>query len=205
MKKTPSREDERKLHQKVIQRNDPADCPDVFSMFMKESRIRALMRDTTCDEATAHDAMTDVLLEYIGNPRRYDPSRASLTNYLNGAFKHRVTDMLRREAKRARVEEKGAAIVELRSRPPNEVMEVRMEANRAMDRIEKAGLLDDPRDKTALLLILTGEGSTEVLARALELPPSSDEEQRKVVKRNRDRLMKMLKRSAKEEDPDDES
>ncbi|WP_162159637.1 RNA polymerase sigma factor [Cystobacter fuscus] len=155
--------------------------------------------DLKCDEETAYDAVIDVLYAYVEAPGRYDPDRARLVTYLTKAAKHRVQDRLKSGASRAQREENFASVVELGQSAPKDILENFVEASRAVERLEKR--LSE-RDLAVVRLILSGESSTEALARALGLNPSSQEEMRREVKRHRDRLMKILERLGKE-DPDD--
>ncbi|WP_157758937.1 RNA polymerase sigma factor [Cystobacter fuscus] len=172
---------------------------DLLKAFARQ--IEGFVRhDLKCDEDIAYDAVIDVLYAYVATPGRYDPDRkVRLVTYLTKAAKYRVRDRLKSGVSRALREENFASVVELEQPAPKDILENFVEASRAVDRLEKR--LSET-DLAALRLIVSGEGSTEVLARALGLDPSSQEEMRREVKRHRDRLMKTLERLGKE-DPDD--
>ncbi|WP_157823981.1 RNA polymerase sigma factor [Melittangium boletus] len=192
--------DERQLHDRALQK-DPAILVDLLLAFAE--RIEGFLTSgLKCDKETAHDALIDVLFAYATTPERYDPRQGRLVTYLTQAAKYRVRDRLRSRASEAQREENFASVVELWQPSPKEDLENYVEASRAVDRLIEKGLLKDERDVAALRLILSGESSTETLARALGLDTSCLERMRQEVKRHRDRLMKILERFGKE-DPDD--
>lgn len=190
--------DERELHARALQK-DPLVLIDLLKAVAKQ--IEGFVRhDLKCEQDVAYDAVIDVLYAYVATPGRYDPDRGvRLVTYLTKAAKHRVQDRLKSGDSRTRREENFASSVELGRTPSKDILENFVEASRAVERLKKR--LSE-RDLAVVLLIASGERSTEVLARALGLDPSSPEEMRREVKRHRDRLMKTLERFGKE-DPDD--
>lgn len=193
-------DEERVLHERAL-RKDPVVLIDLLKFFVK--RIEGFVRhDLSCDQETAYDAVIDVLFTYVKAPERYDPDRALLVTYLTKAAKYRVRDQLKSRESRTHREQNYASDVELHEVSPKDILENYVEASRVLDRLIERKILKNEREVAFLRLILSGEGSTEVLARVLELETSSQEELRREVKRHRDRLMKMLERFGKE-DPDD--
>jgi len=195
----PSPEDERALHERVIQ-HDPVASNDVFMTYM-DRIVKILMQRLGCDEDAAHDSTVEVIFTYIHKPARYDPGKGRLFSYLMQAARHRVVDKRRSADARVRREQ---GFVELPVRAPKEEMEDLVEARLVMRRLVERGHLKNERDWDALGLILSGERSTEVLAVALGLTSLPREELKRAVKRHRDRLMKLLERFGKE-DSDGES
>ncbi|WP_395838257.1 RNA polymerase sigma factor [Cystobacter fuscus] len=189
--------DERELHARALQK-DPLILVDLLKAVAKQ--IEGFVRhDLKCDEETAYDAVIDVLYAYVEAPSQYDPNKGRLVTYLTKAAKHRVRDLLKSGDSRTRREGNYASSVELWQTPSKDILENFVEASRAVERLKKR--LSE-RDLAVLRLILSGESSTEVLARALGLDPSSPEEMRREVKRHRDRLMKVLERLGKEDSDD---
>lgn len=195
-------EDERALHERVLQR-DPVAPTDVFMTYM-DRIVRILMRRLGCDEDAAHDSTVEVIFTYIHKPARYDPGKGRLFSYLMQAARHRVVDKRRSSDARIRREQSSGRGVEDQPWAPKEILENFVEARLAMKRLVERGYLKNERDGDALLLILSGERSTERLAESLGLSSLPREEQRRAVKRHRDRLMKVLERFGKE-DSDGES
>ncbi len=196
----PSRVDELKLHERVLQ-GDPVVPVDVFRTFMPPI-LKVLESEMSCNREDAHDSAIDAVLSYLRTPERYDPQRARLSTYLTQAAKKRAMDRRRSSDARTRREQDFAGVFEVQARPPKEVLEKSVEASLAAQRLDSLGL--DEREREVLRLVLQGERSTRKLATVLGLDLLPEDEQRREVKRHRDRLMKMLERLGKE-DPDDES
>jgi RNA polymerase sigma-70 factor (ECF subfamily) len=168
---------------------------DVYQTFM-DRIVEVLMRKHGCDEDIAHDSATDAILSYTRRPERYDPGRRPLFFYLMQAAWHRAVDRLRSANARTQRELDFGWGVEQGSRAPNEEMEASVRARQLVDLLEKGEYLSE-RDRVALRLFLSGQGSTEEMAKALALPPMPTAELRREVKRHRDRLMKLLERFGK--------
>lgn len=201
--RNPPSEEERALHERAVQR-DPVVSADIFLTFM--DRIAAiLMRRLRCDEDTARDSTMKVLYDYIERPERYDPGKGDLFPYLMQAARYRVLDQRRSEHAEAQRIREFVSAVEQGSRTPKEQLEDRVEAGLTMRKLLECGYLKDERDQKTLLLILQGVRSTEELAKALGLPAMPTEELRRMVKRHRDRLMKLLERFGKEDSDDEQS
>ncbi|MFY0581211.1 NACHT domain-containing protein [Cystobacter fuscus] len=197
LQKGPRVDDEKALHGRALQR-DPSVMAELFRSFANQ--IEGFLRhDLMCDAETAYDAVIDVFFAYLAEPERYEPEKARLITYLTRAAKYRVQDQLKSGASRSQREENFASVVELGQPSPKDILENFVEASRAVDRLAKR--LNES-DLATLRLIVSGEGSTEKLAQALELDISSPEEMRQNVKRHRDRLMKILERLG-QEDRDD--
>jgi RNA polymerase sigma-70 factor (ECF subfamily) len=206
MRIPPRREpplDELELHQLALQKNRFA-LLELLTAFT-DRIVGFLVADLKCARQTAEDVVVDVICDYVEEPSRYDPHKARLITYLTRAAKYRLWDQRRSEIASARRDQEfGHVVVEFWQRPPKEVMEDSVEANRVVDRLIQRGLLKDEKDVAALRLILSGERSTEKLAEVLGLSALPQEQMRREVKRHRDRLMKILERFGKE-DPDDPS
>ncbi|MBZ4414708.1 sigma-70 family RNA polymerase sigma factor [Myxococcus sp. XM-1-1-1] len=196
----PTPTEEQELHERVL-KDESLAHKEVFEVFVDPITAR-LCRNPIYSKEQAWDAVIDVIYDYLDHPERFVPQRGRLSTYLAAAAKKNLTDRYRsREASNRRDQEFGA-VFELRARAPKESLEVTVEARLAVRRIENEGVPE--RDQVLIGLILQGERSTRVLAQAIGLPPMSDEDRKREVKRNRDRVMKRLERFGKE-DRDDES
>jgi len=129
-------------------------------------------------------------------------ARARLSTYLTQAAKKKAMDRRRSTEARTRREVEFAGVFELQARTPKEVLEVSVEARLAVERLDSSRL--NARERDFLRLVLQGERSTRSLAEVLGLASLPEDALRREVKRNRDRLMKVLERLGREE-PDDES
>lgn len=199
----PSPEEEMVLHQRLLE-HDPLAYGDVFSMYME--RLAKKLEGAGYDVDVARDAAIDAVLAYRSNPERYDSRKVHPFTYIMGVAKHKAMD--RGRSVRARTQrEKKQGDVELLRRTPNEQMEdmeTSARVRQLVERLEREEILDG-RDQAILRLFLTGEGSTEEVAKALGLSPTSKEDQKLAAKQHRDRLMKRLARFGKKEDSDDDS
>jgi RNA polymerase sigma-70 factor, ECF subfamily len=199
--RNPSPEAEMVLHQRLLE-GDPVAYGDVFHMYM--DRLAKKLEAIGYDVDVARDAAIDAVVAYRKEPDRYDPRKVHPFTYIMGVAKHKAADRWRSAEARTRREKKQGD-VELLLRSPNDPMErieTYVRVRQLVESLQEGEVLSE-RDQALLRLILTGESSTEELAKALRLPPMSKEDRQLEVKRHRDRLMKLLERFGKE-DPDDD-
>lgn len=200
--RNPSQEEEMVLHQRLLE-HDPVAYFDVFPMYME--RLAKKLERLGYDVDVARDAAIDAVLAYRKRPEGYDPRKVHLFTYVMGVARHKAVDRWRSVQARAQREKKQGD-VELLLRTPNdqlERIETYVKVRQLVDLLEKGGILNE-RDHAILRLFLMGEGSTEEIAKAVQLPPMSKEDRQLEVKRLRDRLMKKLERMFQKEDPDDD-
>ncbi|MDC0713603.1 sigma-70 family RNA polymerase sigma factor [Stigmatella sp. ncwal1] len=190
------RVDEAGLHERVLQ-GDPVAPVDVFQTYM-EQILKILIQERGCDLDVAHDSAIDAVMSYLGEPGRYDPKKGRLSTYLIQVAKNRASDRHRAATAQARRDQDYAKVFTLQQKPPKEAMEDAVEARRLLHIVQK--LLKREKDKITLEHYLQDERSTEVLAEALGLKNLTPEEQKREVKRHKDRLMKFLERFGKDED-----
>lgn len=178
------------LHSRVLA-EDPVASADAFQL-MVEPLAAILQRNLGCTPDEAYDSAVDALFAYLSSPAEFDPGRARLCTFLADIARKRAIDRLRARGSRQKREEDFGGVVELRPSAPNEQMETRAEVAKLWSKVEEA--LPADADRQALRLILDGERSTEALAEALGLPSMAPADQRREVKRHRDRLLKALER-----------
>jgi RNA polymerase sigma-70 factor (ECF subfamily) len=176
-------------------RRDPVASADAFKAFM-EPLIWMLGKDLGCKGDEAYDSAIDALLTYLRNPERYDHNKGRLLSFLSLVAKRAALDRRRSATKRQIREKNFSAVVELRAAASEDGLLARVEAAQMAAQVET--IVDDPKDRKALELILMGERDTERLAEALGISDLPAEERRNEVKRHRDRLMATLKRMGKE-------
>ncbi|MFY2559135.1 RNA polymerase sigma factor [Corallococcus terminator] len=191
----PSQAEEQALHERVLRR-EPLVSEDVFRVFM-DPIIRALCKKRSELYEEARDATIDVIYTYLDNPEQYVARKSRLSTYLTRAARMNALDQYRRHEARQRRERKFGEVFVLRTPAPKDTMEIIVETRIVLEQVEQA-LLEE-KDRIFLGLVLQGERSTLVLAEAMNLPPLSEIERRREVKRNRDRLMKLLGRLGKED------
>ncbi|MCY1041213.1 hypothetical protein OV208_07770 [Corallococcus sp. bb12-1] len=196
----PSREEERALHDRVLNRM-PVANKEVFDLFVP-FMLKTLSLEMRCDQEEARECTFRAISDYLDQPESYDRDQSLLRSFLTLAARRNVLDSRRSEQKRIVREQKFADVVELRTRPPNEVMETAVETALALKRLERRNM--KPSDLGLLELVLQGESSTLALARPLGLEGLPAPERMRVVKQNRDRVLRQLRRLG-EEDSHDES
>ncbi len=189
----PSSTDELALHERVLAK-DPVAPVDLFHGFV-DPIVAILQHDLPCSDDEAYDGAIDALMAYIEEPSRYDKNRGRLVTYLIDIAKKRTIDRLRTRRARERREDKHATIVELCAADTKEAMEIQIQAQEIWRKIEQD--VPTEQDRRALKLILNGERSSEALAEVLQLKPLPPAKRRREVKRNRDRLLQVLKRIGK--------
>lgn len=151
-----------------------------------------LKRELGCSDDAAHDHAFDAVFDYIARPESFDPTRARLRSYLVASAKHKAIDRLRSEQSSAR---RGKEF-------DRHYRNSRISSERRMELVAQARelwqlvcqRLSDPRDQNFLTAILEGESNSEILAKILGGGDLPAEELQLYVKRNRDRIFKVLER-----------
>ena len=185
----PSPAEELALHEQVTT-GDPIAPVALYERFM-DPATTALRRDLRCSEDEAYDSAIDAILIYLESPSLYDRNKGRLSTYLVAIAKRKAIDRIRSRTAERKREAAYAEIVELRATDPNDEMGVGIEAREIWQIVEQQ--IPSAGDRNALKLILAGERSTELLANALGMTGSTEDMQAE-VKRNRDRLLKILER-----------
>jgi RNA polymerase sigma-70 factor, ECF subfamily len=154
--------------------------------------VNTLQRDVSCTEDEAYDSAIDAMLAYLEEPARYDRDKGRLSSYLMDIAKKRAIDRLRSRTASERRDDAYAEVVELRNANPKDKMEAAIQRRELWQKVEEA--VPNERDREVLKLILSGERSTTAFAQALDLTALSPLDQRREVKKHRDRLLKVLER-----------
>jgi DNA-directed RNA polymerase specialized sigma24 family protein len=159
-------------------------------------------RLSACHPRAADDLITtaadDALVDFLHHPEKFDPARSSLLGYLGMIAECDLKNARRAEG---RHHPDPRISVELDDLAGNDSSDE--EVSRFEDFPDLVAVRDDlpPEERAFLDLMRQGEHCTEALAAVLgsgHLPP---EEQRTLVKRVRDRIIKRLQRAAGEEGP----
>jgi len=187
------------LHQRLIT-GDRTASEELAARLLEPLCSRVRRDYPRVDEQIIADGVIDAVLEYCAHPERATVTSSSdLPGLLATAAWRNVANALRGERRRVRREERfgrdvagphvehGAALGKLIGE------EERTERERRIQRLME--LCPDDADRTVLRLRLAGERRTDAFACALgieHLPPA---EQRRAVKRAKDRIDKMIRRS----------
>jgi DNA-directed RNA polymerase specialized sigma24 family protein len=165
------------------------------------SRYRIAQRT---DEQLAADAVVDAFIDYVERPASFDPRKLSLPAFLRLAAHRNLLNLRQKPA----VQKKYEKAVELASPDRNEDWEEELierdERHALLARIpggslaEKvAAILPDLTDQSLCMLMLEGERETAVYADLLGLS-GEPEQLRREVKKQKDRITKVLQRYRKD-------
>jgi RNA polymerase sigma-70 factor (ECF subfamily) len=181
----------RAIHQRLLS-GDPtatAELAETVGSVVFEKLQRKYPRQ---DPEMVRDAAWDAVRGYMGQPAKFDPSKRGLVGYLVMAAER---DLLNALAKARRRRENLVDLVELvdvGGKKGQEQIEARMDADRIRPELER--LFTDRADRAALEMMLEGERSTAAFVEVLGLGDLRPEDQRREVKRCKDRVKKALER-----------
>ncbi len=199
---SPSRDDDRALHGRLLAEDPPASS-DLVSVYLAPLKRWLVDRFPAADAHLLEDAATDLLLGLAEAPRQYDPDRLGLSAYLRMAARGDVENALRSEQRRA-ARNAPLDVVELRQQAGNTQIEgppdpaVVVVAGPGIDPETMAlirGSFDD-REWEMVQLMADGERRYDPFAEILGIGHLSRPERERVVKRAKDRLKKRLERLA---------
>jgi DNA-directed RNA polymerase specialized sigma24 family protein len=183
-----------KLHERILA-GDPSASSELFSAIHRPlvGVLLKLYRGGGLGPEDASDVATDAVIEYLRQPQKFSPERASLYSYLAMFAKGDGLNLLQ---SRRRVREGTKRFVEL-SKGSRNMEGADIDINLDADAIIKrygAGLVDDMYDFEVLRLMLLGEKDTEIYASAIGLGTAERVEKIAAVKLRRDKLEKRLSR-----------
>ena len=200
MRDTEREEYVRQLHSRLLQQ-DPVAPSEFAETFLNElvRRLRA-KASSGYDETLLLDAASDALLDYVKHPSKFDPSKSAILTYLTMAAYGDLLNMIAKEQRRQR-REVPLQVVEETLSDGNNTIELE---NRVLDGItgtERDELLrrvaetfPDESDRKLLNLMMDGERKTVEYSNILGIQTLALDEQRKIVKRHKDRITKRLQR-----------
>lgn len=152
----------------------------------------------TTDVHLVSDGVTDALLDYCARPRIFDQARGVPLNcYLATAAWRNIANILRGETRRKTREAKAVEmadqnVVELYLPTGNLLQNAVLGTTQGHD--ELARLLPDPTDQQVFKLKSLGERRTEAFAKAMGIAHLPIEQQRREVKKTKDRIDKIMER-----------
>jgi RNA polymerase sigma factor (sigma-70 family) len=190
----------RQLHVRLLQL-DPL-APAEFAEAFLEELVRRLRAKTGSgyEEILLQDAATDALLDYVQHPSKFNPQKSALFTYLTMAAYRDLLNMITKEQRRRRREVPLQNVEETLSEG-NNIIEVEEQVLDSMTAAERTELLrrvaeefPNKRDSELLDLMMNGERRTAVYSNVLGIQNLTLSEQRKIVKRHKDRITKRLQR-----------
>lgn len=185
----------RAIHERLLAADPtaPAELAEVILGPLKQALVARNPR--IGDQTLLDDAVADALIDYIKKPERFDPDKAGLFGYLEMAAQADLKNALAKRRRR-RTWETPLDEVEV------DTLRGKKEANGTdiVDALEAERirrLLDehftDPKDRQMVDLIIDKERSTQAFAAILGIEGLPVDEQRRQVKRHKDRIKKRLK------------
>jgi RNA polymerase sigma-70 factor (ECF subfamily) len=198
---TEKEEYARQLHARLIQL-DPLAPAEFAEAFLGELYRRLKARAASnSDETLLRDATTDALLDYIQHPAKYNPKKSALLTYLTMAAYRDLLNMFAKEKRRRRRELPLDVVEEIPDDGNNKMEEY---GNRVLDSLTTAerskilsqveAIFPGKQERELLDLIIHGERKTDKYSEILGIQNLSPDEQRKIVKRHKDRITKRLQR-----------
>ena len=201
-----TREQAADLHRRLLagEPDAPADLVDALLLPLIRSTRSRFPR--LSDPTLVDSLVIDALLAYVKEPGRYDPGRSSLWSYLTLVVHRDLLNALESERRRA-AHETPLEDVELRladrkiSVPIEEWVMRRLAPEGLPDRVDldevKAEVdqaFREPGERALLQLYLDGVFRTEEFARVMGILHLPEAEQRRQVKRAKDRIAVRLRR-----------
>jgi len=185
------------LHQRLVE-GDRTASEEICNLLLMSLIKEVKKKYPRTDEHIISDGSVDAILEYCEKPQTFDATLGiPLERFLKLAATRNVQNFIRGEERRKAREEKYGkrtleTSVELDVAAGNIITEEILARMQEMKAI--LNILDDPLDKKIKELSLQGERRTEVFAEILGITHLSKEQQKREVKRAKDRIDKKIRR-----------
>ncbi len=183
------------IHSRLLAGDPTAPAELLEEVFLPLKRAVEARNRSVHDEHFVDDAVTEALLNYIKKPDMFDPDKASLLGYLKmaaqGDLKNALAKDRRWQTRRTSLEavEVGSWGGKEEAKQPDIV--TTLEGKRIHLLIVEH--FADPTDLEMAELIIAKERSTQVFAELLGIQSLPVPEQRREVKRHKDRIKKRLR------------
>jgi RNA polymerase sigma-70 factor (ECF subfamily) len=188
------RETQDRLHADVC-RGDPVASSRVFEVLL-DPLIEALRRQwpDRRELERVRDGAIDSIMNYLGAPEKYDPSKRSLLGFLQmdaaGDLSNSYQRLKRERENRVDSDVELADL--LRNSSTDEYPSDREPVYMSLAKVREA--LPHDEDRRAVLLLIEGERSTDAFAKVWGLEELSPDDRFAEVKRNKDRIKARLRR-----------
>ena len=183
----------RRIHERLLA-EDPTATAELAETVGNAVFQKLQMKNPRQDPDLVRDAAWDAIRGYLARPATFDPSRRGLMGFLVMAAEGDLRNALAK-ARRRRQREELVDPVELALFGGNQgqkELEARMDVERVLPELDR--LLPDQADREAVDLIVEGERSMQAFVEVWGLGKLSAAEQRRAVKRGKDRVKKTLAR-----------
>ena len=184
---------------------DPVASADLAESFLDPLGTWLIRTNRNIDSHLCEQAAEDAILALIKNPHSYQPNRSTLDGYLRMSARGDLLNLLDRE-KGHQSRLRPLDLVELSADVRNHVweetdpaviVELAEEAHQRVDNLQQvaaaAGLTQ--ADARILTLMQQGERKTMKFSRVLGIADLPQDQQRRAVKRAKDRVKQRLKRA----------
>lgn len=191
------------LHQQLLSGASLAATSQIAELFLPPllKRLRRMFRNIQ-DQDLVDEAVEDAFQNYFAHPQQFDPARANLATYLQLRAK---TYLLNSLAQQKSHQER--FVVEVDASEPvytigtpgeSSVEDLLIEHETQAAIVERLlGIVTDPVDFKFVMLMIEGVRETGAYAEILCVASLPLEEQVQIVKRNKDRLKKLVQRKYK--------
>jgi RNA polymerase sigma-70 factor (ECF subfamily) len=189
---------QKEIHNRLLE-NDPTASAELVEGTLETLIDRLQSKFPSTESELILDAVTDALMSYIKKPSQFDPEKRSLVGYLSMSARGDLLNAFEK-IRRRNIREIPLEDVELNPLNGN-IIAKSNNLIQSLDakKISKAikDLFSNPIDQKLADLIIDGERSTEAFAKVLGIESVSIKEQRREVKRHKDRIKKRLSRYGK--------
>lgn len=196
---------ERQIHSRLLAR-DPTASEELLRKYLplvqQHVRGRAFNHGIR-DRDLINDATVDAVFGYIRNPEKFNSQKSRLLGYLKLAAERDLMNEVQKDRRRRRGEELHDAVelsILARNKPSDVERIRRIEETATIWRIQKEREVSEDtkapsdRDQALLRLMAEGERCTSEFAAVLGIEELPISEQRRVVKRHKDRLKAQISR-----------
>jgi hypothetical protein len=192
-----------KIHERILD-GDPIAFSDLCERAIPSLTDFLMKTGMSSDESLCQTVVHDLLIEYLENPPKYDPTKLDLFSYLRMAAKADLKNAIDKETRQNKkiIEFEDPNVEEWLGGRNNIQEETELsewvEAETGLDIHQIIGEFKDQFDARELevinLMIIEGVRETETYAQVLGISNISIEDQRKEVKKFKDKVNKKILR-----------
>lgn len=192
-----------KLHQRLL-KNDPTAPSElgalVFDLLLKQVAESPAGRK---HPDLVPDAVSDALMSYLKRPTQFDPAKRALWGFLTMAVEGDLANAIQSQRRARQRENKAADVADadpVRNKPmASSATAIATKGAEFMALVRESNDLVAQRfpqgqDREIIELIMRGVSDTDTFARVMGIANRPVAEQRLLVKRRKDRLMRALRR-----------
>jgi RNA polymerase sigma-70 factor (ECF subfamily) len=181
----------RRIHERLLA-GDPTATSELAETIGRVVFEKLQRKHPRRDPDLVRDAAWDAIRSYMERPAGFDASKRGLVGYLLMSAEGDLLNALAKVRRRREDPVDDVELVDSGGNRRQEQLEARVDAGRVRPELDR--LFPDRADRAAVELVLEGERSTAAFVEVWGLDRLSFEEQRREVKRGKDRLKKALER-----------